>query len=100
MTAGTGAEAVELARTRHPSLIFMDLRMAVMTGTEAMQLLRQDVAFNDVPIVAFTAHALDDEKAIALAAGFDEVIPKPCLPDDLMAAVNRLLANPRRVYPA
>jgi two-component system cell cycle response regulator DivK len=100
MTAGTGAEAVELARARHPSLIFMDLRMAVMTGTEAMQLLRQDVAFNDVPIVAFTAHALDDEKAIALAAGFDEVIPKPCLPDDLMAAVNRLLANPRRVYPA
>jgi two-component system cell cycle response regulator DivK len=100
ITAGSGAEALELARTRQPALIFMDLRMAVMTGTQAMQLLRQDPAFNDVPIVAFTAHALEEEKQIALAAGFDEVIAKPCLPDDLITAVNRLLGGSSRVQPS
>jgi two-component system, cell cycle response regulator DivK len=100
VTARSGAEAIDLARTLRPSLIFMDLRMAAMTGTEAMHVLRQDVAFSSVPIVAFTAHALDEEKVIALAAGFDEVIPKPCLPDDLMAAVDRLLAARRPVQPS
>ena len=64
--------------------------MPQMTGTEAMRLLRRDPAFMGIPIVAFTAHALADEQAAALAAGFDEVITKPCSPDDLIIAVERL----------
>jgi CheY-like chemotaxis protein len=95
MTAKSGAEGVTMARVHHPAVIFMDLRMPELTGTEAMQLLRRDAAFNAVPIVALTAHALYEEKVKALAAGFDEVIPKPCLPDELMAAVDRLLASAR-----
>ena len=95
LTAASGAEAIAVARAERPSVILMDLRMMAMTGTEAMQVLRMDPAFSQVPIVAFTALALDEEKTVALAAGFDEVIPKPCLPDDLMAAIDRLLANPR-----
>jgi DNA-binding response OmpR family regulator len=46
-----------------------------------------------VPIVALTAHALEAERVAALTAGFDEVIPKPCLPDELAAAIDRLLAQ-------
>jgi CheY-like chemotaxis protein len=48
---------------------------------------------NGVPIVALTAHAMDRERAEANAAGFDAVIAKPCLPDDLFAAIQRLLAE-------
>ena len=95
LTAASGAEAIAVARAERPSVILMDLRMMAMTGTEAMKVLRLDPAFSQVPIVAFTAHALDEEKTIALAAGFDGVIPKPCLPDELMAAIDRLLATPR-----
>ena len=95
LTAASGAEAIAVARAERPSVILMDLRMMAMTGTEAMKVLRLDPAFSQVPIVAFTAHALDEEKTIALAAGFDGVIPKPCLPDELMAAIDRLLAGPR-----
>ncbi len=97
LTANSGAAAIEVAREHRPALIFMDLRMAVMSGTEAMQLLRADAAFSEVPIVALTAQALDEEKRAAMNAGFDEVIPKPCLPDELLAAVKRLLATPRQV---
>lgn len=94
-TASDGPTAIAKARALRPALIFMDLRMASMNGTEAMRLLREDAAFSLVPIVALTAHALDCERAQALADGFDEVISKPCLPDELAAAVDRLLAVPR-----
>jgi two-component system cell cycle response regulator DivK len=95
MTAKSGAEGIEIARVHHPAVIFMDLRMPDMTGTETMRLLRSEAAFDAVPIVALTAHALYEERVKALAAGFDEVIPKPCLPDELVAAVDRLLATER-----
>lgn len=100
LIASSGASAIEMARMHHPALIFMDLRMAAMSGTEAMQVLRADPSFADVPIVALTAQALDEEKRAAMSAGFDEVIPKPCLPDELLAAVERLLATRRQVEPS
>lgn len=96
MTATNGATAIDIARAHHPAVIFMDLRMPDMTGAEAMRLLRREAVFNHVPIVALTAHALDEERLAALDAGFDEVIPKPCLPDELLAAVDRLLHRPPR----
>jgi CheY-like chemotaxis protein len=64
-----------------------------MTGTAAMRVLRVDRAFARVPIIALTAHALERECADALAAGFDEVITKPCLPDELVRAIERILLN-------
>jgi CheY-like chemotaxis protein len=90
-TANSGVRAIEIARAQRPAVILMDLRMPGINGIDAMKTLRTDPAFNHVPIVAFTAHALDGEKLIALAEGFDEVIAKPCLPDELAEAVDRLL---------
>ena len=91
VTARSGAEGIARARETHPSLIFMDLRMAHMTGEEALAILREDPSFAMVPIIAFTAHALESERRLALEAGFSELIPKPCLPDEFLAAVERLL---------
>jgi len=91
--AANGQEAIAAARTRRPGVILLDLRMPGLTGTEAMLTLRADPDMKDVPIVAFTAHALDDERASALLAGFDAVIAKPCLPDDLLRLVEVLLTR-------
>jgi CheY-like chemotaxis protein len=91
--AGSGADAIALAQTERPDLVLLDVRMPSMTGTEAMRVLRRDPRFRDVPIVALTALAMEDERIEALAAGFDAVIPKPCLPDDLLAAIARLLGE-------
>ena len=92
--ASNGFEAVQLARSDRPSIIFMDLRMPGMTGAEALQELRSDEQLRGVPIIAFTAHALEAERVGALLDGFDEVIAKPCLPDELLAAIERLLSPP------
>ena len=93
ITASCGAEAIAVARTHQPALIFMDLRMPRMDGTEAMRQLRRDPGFVSVPIVALTAHAHREEQERALSSGFDAVITKPCLPDELVVAIDQLLAT-------
>jgi two-component system cell cycle response regulator DivK len=95
ITAKSGAEAITMARVHKPRLILMDIEMPKMSGTEAMHTLREDRAFDQVPIVAFTAHALENEKQAARQAGFDEVISKPCLLEELLAGIERLLGSPR-----
>ena len=88
ITAASGAEALEVAhRPERPTLILMDLRMLGMDGTEAMQSLRSDPRFTSVPIIAFTAHALREEHDAAMRHGFDAVIAKPCLPDELITLI-------------
>jgi CheY-like chemotaxis protein len=94
--ARNGEEAIVQARAHRPDVILLDVRMPGMTGTDAMRALRADSTFRDTPIVALTAHALDPERNDGLAAGFDEWIPKPCLPDQLLLAVERILSTARK----
>ena len=91
ITASSGTQALELARDQRPAIIFMDIRMPIVTGTDALRELRRDPTFEKVPIVALTAHALEDERIAALEAGFTEVLPKPCNPDHLIDTIERLL---------
>ena len=93
-TASSGQECVEIANRERPSVVFLDVRMPELTGVDTIRLLRTNPELNLVPIVALTAYALDGEKRDLLAAGFDEVIAKPCLPNDLETALIRLLQSP------
>lgn len=95
VVARNGEEAITQARAHRPDIILLDIRMPGITGTDAMRVLRSDSSFRRVPIIALTAHALEGERIDALAAGFDELIPKPCLPDQLALAVERILAASR-----
>lgn len=93
--ARTGAEGIALARTLRPAVILLDVRMPGMSGIDAAQILRADRTFDNTPIVALTARAMRHERAEMRAAGFDEVIPKPCLPPDLVRIVKRLMSTRR-----
>ena len=99
VVARNGEETVAQARLHRPDVILLDLRLPGMTGTEAMRILRADPSFVDTPIIALTAHALDGERCLALSAGFDAVIAKPCIPDALVDAVERILGD-RKLRPA
>ena len=96
IVARDGNEAVHMARAERPALILMDLEMPGMNGVEALRILRTDDTLAQTVIVALTAHALERELREARHEGFDDVISKPCLPDDLLAAIERLLTGPRR----
>ena len=89
--AGNGKEAVEEFKSWKPHLIFMDMRMPVMDGFEAIRIIRADAAGKKVRIISATASVFDEDRRLVLAAGADEFLPKPIRDTDLFEMVRRLL---------
>ena len=89
--ARNGNEAVTQARTLRPDLILMDLSLPGMDGWEATRVLKADETTKHIPIVALTGHALAGASEGARKAGCDSFVTKPCLPDDLVVEVRRML---------
>ena len=89
--AKNGNEAVTQARSLKPDLILMDLSLPGMDGWEATRVLKADEATSHIPIVALTGHALAGASEGARKAGCDSFVTKPCLPDDLVVEVKRML---------
>lgn len=75
--AANGREALTVWQEWEPDLIFMDLRMPVMDGHEATQQIRASRPGQSCVIIAVTANVLEEEKAVALSAGWDDLIKKP-----------------------
>jgi two-component system cell cycle response regulator DivK len=89
--ARNGNEAVAQARSLKPDLILMDLSLPGMDGWEATRVLKADEETRHIPIVALTGHALAGASEGARKAGCDSFVTKPCLPDDLVVEVKRML---------
>lgn len=75
ITATNGAEAVQAAITEKPSLILMDMELPIKDGWTASKEIK--AVFNDMPIIALTAHAMSGDKEKALKAGCDDYATKP-----------------------
>jgi two-component system, cell cycle response regulator DivK len=91
--ARNGEEAIELARTRQPDLILMDIQLPGMDGVQALARLRADPATAAIPAVAFTAFAMKDDRERFLAAGFNGYLEKPISVREFPAQVAALLAS-------
>ncbi len=72
-----GREGLSRIEETKPDLVLMDIQMPVLNGFAALRQLRQDVRFNSLPVVAFTACAAAGTQEGVLAAGFDGCITKP-----------------------
>jgi two-component system cell cycle response regulator DivK len=94
--AKNGNEAVEQAFALKPDLILMDLSLPGMDGWEATRRLKADDRTKQIPIVALTGHALAGASEGAKKAGCDSFVTKPCLPDDLVVEVRRMLGTTRQ----
>ena len=94
--AKNGNEAVEQAFALKPDLILMDLSLPGMDGWEATRRLKADEATKHIPIVALTGHALAGASEGARKAGCDSFVTKPCLPDDLVVEVRRMLSTAKQ----
>jgi len=75
VTANNGREALEQFALARFDLIFMDIQMPEMDGYEATSILR--AAGHEIPIVALTAHAMEEERNRILRSGFDDHVTKP-----------------------
>jgi two-component system cell cycle response regulator DivK len=89
--ASTGAEAIEKAFALRPDVILMDLSLPGMDGWTATRRLKNDERTKGIPVVALTGHALAGASEGARQAGCDAFVTKPCLPDELVVEVRRML---------
>jgi CheY-like chemotaxis protein len=93
--AENGEEAIRQAQALLPDIIIMDLSLPVIDGWEATRRLKRDPRTKQIPIVVLTGHALPEYARTAREAGCDLVITKPCLPDQLLDAIRRILDTPK-----
>lgn len=91
LRAVDGIEAIEIARNNPDlDLILMDIKLPLMNGLDATKAIR---AFNQkVVIIAETAYAFPEDKALALAAGCNSYISKPILKEQLLSLIEKQLS--------
>ena len=89
--AENGMEALQRAIETEPDIILMDLSLPVMDGWEATRRLKADKRTASIPVVALTGHALAGISEGAKKAGCDAFVTKPCLPEDLVKEIRKVL---------
>jgi two-component system cell cycle response regulator DivK len=92
--ASNGMEALQQAVDTAPDIILMDLSLPVMDGWEATRRLKADERTADIPVVALTGHALAGISEGAKKAGCDGFVTKPCLPEELVKEIRKVLDAP------
>jgi len=91
LEAANGMEALQRAVDGTPDVILMDLSLPVMDGWEATRRLKADKRTAKIPVVALTGHALAGISEGAKQAGCDAFVTKPCLPEDLVKEIKKVL---------
>jgi signal transduction histidine kinase/CheY-like chemotaxis protein len=89
--AVNGQEAVDIYKKWQPHLIWMDIRMPIMSGLDATRNIRASEHGQEVKIIALTAHALEEERLEILNAGCDDFIRKPYNDSEIFGALQRYL---------
>ena|ERR1039457_1469312 len=91
----SGQETLDCVLTDHDSidLILLDISMKDMSGVEVCRAIRssnQDQK-RHLPIIAYTAHAMVDERKQYLSEGFDDILTKPTMREELFSIVSKYL---------
>ncbi len=91
--AANGHEALDQAFSLLPDLIVMDLSLPGIDGWEATRRLKADERTKKIPVLALTSHALEGFSDGARAAGCDAFVTKPCLPEQLLSEIRKVLTG-------
>lgn len=84
-----GMEAVTMYEELHPDLILMDMKMPNLGGLDATKIIRE--ISKDIPIIALTAYAYENDKQAALAAGCNDFLTKPYTQETLKERIRKFL---------
>jgi DNA-binding response OmpR family regulator len=88
VVAADGAKALDLARSRRPDLIVLDLALPAIDGLDVARVLRRE---SDVPIIMLTARVEESDRLAGLEIGADDYVTKPFSPRELVARVKAVL---------
>ncbi len=92
--AGNGKEALQLLETNDYSLVLLDCMMPEMSGYEVTAIIRNfasTVRHHDIPIIALTGNATQQDRDECIAAGMNDHLPKPLILPDLLAMLEKWL---------
>jgi PAS domain S-box-containing protein len=89
--ASNGAEAIEYTEKQAPDIIIMDIRLPVLNGLDATKKIR--ALGSNIPIIAQTAFAMAEDRALCMAAGCNDYISKPIQKDALLEKISQYLNN-------
>jgi len=91
LEAFDGKAGLDMARTKKPDLIILDIMLPKMDGYEVCRLLKEDKDYKDIPIVMLTAKTQDQDVRMAATSGADAYITKPFEAYILLDTVDKLL---------
>jgi CheY-like chemotaxis protein len=89
----SASDAFAAAAERRPALILMDIHLPGMDGLAATRHFKAQPATREIPVVALTASAMDEDAVKAKAAGCDGYVTKPCEQSQLLEEVRRVIAG-------
>ena len=89
--AENGQVGVEKSKSESPDLILMDLSMPVMDGWDAIKVIKADVATKSIPVIALSAHAMEEHRQRAIDSGADDYDTQPVDLERLLGKINRHL---------
>lgn len=94
--ANNGKEAIELLSEKEYDLVFMDLQMPEIDGLQATQIIRDrfsDVRQHDIPILAMTAHAFEEDMNRCIEVGMNDFISKPISLEKMINILEKWIPN-------
>lgn len=93
--ATDGREALEQVAAQRPDLVLLDMSLPQVDGWTVARTLRQSPEFENLLIVALTAHAMDGDRERVLEAGCDEFLTKPIEVAKFIPTIRRILERRR-----
>jgi PAS domain S-box-containing protein len=94
LTAPTAEMGIEIARSRRPEIVIMDINLPGMSGVDALRILRATEETKEIPVIALTAAASERDKQRGMQVGFYCYLTKPVKVDELLAALESILERP------
>lgn len=95
LSASNGLEALQLIDRAEVHLVLLDLSMPILDGYRTTELIRERRDITALPIIAVTAHAMSDDRELALRRGCNDYLTKPFRPAELLGIVERWLTRTR-----
>ena len=90
VTAADGREALARMQEQQPAVVLMDISLPVLDGWTACRMAGEDAQLKHIPIIALTAHAMEEDRVKAMNAGCDDYATKPVDFPALLAKIEKL----------
>ena len=98
--AEEGKQAIDIANAKKPDVILMDMMMPKMDGLTACHMIKNNPATKSIPVIMVTAIGFELNIKLSQQMGATGYVTKPFSPQDLISAIEKVLAAPSSEPPA